>query len=343
MSVTKLAKPVTAVGLAVKGNPLKDGVFEETEYTIEELDPGFVLIKIMATSICHTDFSVFGKDGSIPGHEMAGVVEAVADDVTDVKIGQRVAVGWQRNSCRDCEFCNEREENMCGKATSFRHGRGGWATHVVWHQHFVAPVPDGIEDSAVAPLMCAGATVYNAFKQNDVKKGDKVAVVSIGGLGHLALMIAHEMGCEVTAISRGTDKKEESHKFGADKYINSKDAAQIKEAEKRFNFMLVTTPADLDWDSYSTMIRSVRGTMCIVGIPPSYKYTFGLGPIIGTNIKITGSLVASPETTREMLEFCAEHKVRPVIEEFAFDANSCLKAVKKVEDNHIRFRAVLKP
>ncbi|KNC78533.1 hypothetical protein SARC_09037 [Sphaeroforma arctica JP610] len=341
MSATKLETPVTAVGIAVKGNPTKDGKFEETEYTIEELNPGQVLVKITATSICHTDFQCFNTDGAVPGHEMCGKIEAMADDVKDLKIGQRVAIGWQRSSCRDCEFCNKGEENMCQKKTNFQDGKAGWATYVVWDAHFVAPVPDSIEDSAVAPLMCAGTTVYNAFKQNGVKKGDKVAIVSIGGLGHLGLMIAHKMGCEVTAISRGMDKKEEAEGFGANKYIDSKNKDHVKAAEKEFDFMLITTPADLDCDMYASMIQPQHGVMCFVGVPPSFKFTFGIYPIIVDNIKITGSLIASPETTNEMLKFCADNDVQPTIERFEFNADAFLKAVKRVNDNEIRFRAVM--
>eukprot|EP01134_Creolimax_fragrantissima_P007876 CFRG7876T1 len=343
MSVTKLNQEVTVNALAVKGNPLKGGQFENTTYVVNELKSGEVLVKITVTSICHTDFQAFDNDGAIPGHEMAGVVEAKSDDVENLTIGQRVAVGWLRNSCRSCEWCDSSMENMCGDLSNFQGAPAGYATHVVWNEHFISPIPDGLDDSAVAPLMCAGATVYSAFKNNNVKKGDKVAVVGIGGLGHLGVMIAEKMGCEVTALSRKMTKKDEALAFGAHSYLDTTDETAVKAAGKRFDHMLITSPADLDWDMYASMVRPLTGVMCIVGVPPSLKFTIGALPIIVSNIKVTGSLVASPQVTCEMLEFCAQHNVKPLVEEFPFTPEACFEAVHKVESGNIRFRAIMRP
>eukprot|EP01134_Creolimax_fragrantissima_P001590 CFRG1590T1 len=343
MTVTKLDKEVTVKALAVKGNPLEDGCFEETTYVVKGLEPGEVLVKIKATSICHTDFGSFKTDGAIPGHEIAGVVQAKADDVKDLKVGQRVAMGWQKDSCRSCEWCADSHENLCRDLTSFDKGPGGYATHVVWQAHFISAIPDGLDDVAAAPLMCAGSTVYNALKLNKVKQGDKVAVVGIGGLGHLGVMMASKMGCEVTAISRKMAKKEEAMKFGADAYLDSTDETAVKAAAQTFDHMLVTSPADLDLDMYCSMIKPLYGAMRIVGVPPSHKYTFGLTPIIGRSIKIGGSLVAPPTVAKEMLDFCAHFNVKPIVEEFSFSAEACLEAVHRVNSGDIRFRAVMYP
>ncbi|KAL0489924.1 adhA [Acrasis kona] len=317
--------------------------FQQVQYDVDTntLKEYEVFVRIAACGICHTDFTVFGIKGQVPGHEMVGIVEAVGPN-SQVSIGQRVGLGWQRNSCHECRSCKKGWENLCSDRKTFRDGYGGYADGVVWDSRFVYVVPDEIKTEHAGPLFCAGATVYSALKHynKDADEDYRVAVLGIGGLGHLGLQFARAFGWHVTALSGSPNKEQEAKEFGAHDFINTNDPEAVKGALKSFDFILNTVSGDVDWNLYMSMLRP-HGKLCIVGIPKNKINVDGLAFIAGSR-SLVGSLVASPAENREMLSFVAKHGIRPKTEILPMDSVENVEAaVDKVEKNTARYRVVI--
>ena len=312
-------------------------------------DPGSlgahdVEIAITHCGICHSDLNLISNDWGtsqypfIPGHEIVGTVAEVGSGVHTLKVGQRVGLGWQSNSCGECEWCMRGMENLCpaSEATCV-HRNGGYADSVRANARFVIPIPDALDSEHAAPLLCAGITVYNPLRSHGVNPASRVGIVGIGGLGHIAIQFAHAFGAHVTAFSTSTEKEEEARTLGAHSFANTRESKHMKEMAGTQDFILTTANADQDW---GTLIQALRptGTLCIVGVPPS-PVAIQAFPLISGMRSITGNPIGSPFTLREMLDVAARHRVQAQTE--AFPMEKANEAIEKVRKSKVRYRAVL--
>ncbi|MCM3697715.1 NAD(P)-dependent alcohol dehydrogenase [Microbacterium oleivorans] len=322
--------------------------------TIErrETGPRDILIAIRYAGICHSDIhTVRGDWGPITypqvvGHEIAGEVVEVGSEVTDFAVGDRVGVGCMVNSCRECENCRAGMENYCleGNTQTYasvdRDGtitQGGYSTHVVVDQDFVLRIPEGLPYESVAPLLCAGITTYSPLAHWKVGPGSKVAVVGMGGLGHLGVKIAAAMGAEVTVLSQTLSKQEDGLRFGAAHYFATSDDATFRTLANTFDLILNTVSAPLKLDSYLRMLR-LDGTMVNVGAPPE-PLPLRVFTLFGNRRSFAGSSIGSIAETQEMLDFCAEHGIVPETE--LIGAHEVNEAYERVLNSDVRYRFVI--
>lgn len=326
--------------------------FEKTTIERRELRPNDILIDIKFSGICHSDIhNAFGEWGGgifpmVPGHEIAGVVEAVGPAVTEFAIGDRVGVGCFIDSCGECEYCLKGEEQFCTKGYVGTYNSldydgnptyGGYSQKIVVTERFVVRIPDSLELDAASPLLCAGITTYSPLKHWNAGPGKKVAIVGMGGLGHLAVQYAHALGAEVTVLSQSMNKKSEAFELGADHYFATSVPAVFTELANRFDLILNTVAANLDVDAYLSLLR-VDGTLVNVGAPAeSDKYhVFSL---IMKRRNLAGSLVGGIRETQEMLDFSAQHGIVPKIE--LIRADQVDEAYQRVLRSDVRYRFVI--
>ena len=310
-------------------------------YEIKKIAPKEVVVEISHCGICYSDIHLIDNDWGIsnypfiPGHEIVGCVTQKGSQVKNLKIGQRVGIGWFSKVCEKCTYCKTDRDNMCASPEMTAVGRnGGFADYIKADKSVVYPIPEKLKSEHAAPLMCAGWTVHGAYRGYKVEPKDRVAVIGIGGLGHLAIQYGKAMGYHVTAVTSSSSKKTEAKKFGANVVVDYKNLSKLK---NKFDFILVTAHADLDWTSLANTL-DVDGNICFVGIPPSpiSMHAFSL---IMKRIKISGNPCGSRKMMKEMLKIAAEKNIKPIVEQFKFsDVN---KAIKKVKENKIRYRAVL--
>jgi len=332
--------------------PSAKAPFERTTIERRELRPDDVLIDIKFCGICHSDIhNAFdewggGKFPMVPGHEIAGIVVAVGSEVTKFAVGDRVGVGCFVDSCGECEYCLNGEEQFCTKGVINTYNDedydgnltyGGYSQKIVVKEDFVVRIPDALDLDVAAPLLCAGITTYSPLKHWNIGPGKKVAIVGMGGLGHVAIQFAHAMGAEVTVLSRSMDKKSEALSFGADHYFATSNPATFSELAGRFDLMLNTVSANLDVDAYLSLLR-VDGTLVNVGAPaePDQYHVFSL--IMGRR-SIAGSLVGGIRETQEMLDFAAQHGITPKIE--VISADQVDEAYQRVLRSDVRYRFVI--
>jgi alcohol/geraniol dehydrogenase (NADP+) len=314
------------------------------KYEPGELGANDVEVRISHCGVCHSDIALIDNDWGnskypfIPGHEIVGMVSAVGSAVKDRKVGERVGIGWQSDSCGICEWCRQGDEHLCALAQPTCVGRnGGYADLIRVNSRFVIPIPATLESENVAPLMCAGITVYAPMKNHGVRPSSRVGVVGIGGLGHLGIQFAKTFGAEVTALSTSKDKEAEARKLGADNFVNTRDTSDLKKIAGSFDFLLSTVSADQDWQSLMNSLRP-KGTMCVVGVPPS-PISVNAFSLIGQQRSISGSPSGSPRDLHEMLDVAARHGVKAITEKFAMAKAN--EAITKVKKNKVRYRAVL--
>ncbi len=312
-------------------------------YEPREIGPLDLEIAITHCGLCHTDIHLinddFGWDGFplVPGHEIIGTVRAAGPAVSRFTAGQRVGVGWQRSSCMDCEWCARGMETCCPhqQATCVGH-YGGFARSIRIDSRFVFSIPESLPSAAVAPLLCAGITVYTPLREN-TQPSSRVGVIGIGGLGHLALRFARAFGCEVTAFSTSPAKEEEARRLGAHHFINSRDAAQLAGAAGSLDLLISTVNADLDWPVWLNVLRP-RGTLTLVGVPPSMIAVPPAALIVGQK-SIRGSLVGNRPAMEEMLRLAATHRITAQVEVMPMaEVNA---AIERVCANQARYRVVL--
>jgi uncharacterized zinc-type alcohol dehydrogenase-like protein len=303
-----------------------------------------VEIAITHCGICHSDIHLISNDWGIsqypfiPGHEIVGTVAAVGDEVKSLAVGQRVGLGWQSNSCGECEWCIRGMENLCAAAEgTCVHRNGGYADRVRANSRFVIPIPDALSSEHTAPLFCAGITVYNPLRTHGVNPSSRVGVIGIGGLGHLAIQFARVFGAEVTAFSTSAGKEEEARALGAHHFVNSRESKALKEVAGTLDLVLSTINADQDWGIYIQTLRPT-GTLCFVGVPPSPVSVHAF-PLISGLRSISGNPTGSPSRLREMLEVAARHSVKAQTEPFPMAKAN--EAIEKVKKNKVRYRAVL--
>ena len=315
-----------------------------------EYDPGLlgseeVEINVEYCGICHSDLSMLENEWGItkypfvPGHEIVGTIAAVGDAVTTLKVGQRVGLGWYSSSCMHCEWCMSGDQNLCLTAEGTIVGRhGGFADKVRGHQNWVVPLPKDLDPAKAGPLFCGGITVFNPIVQLGIKPTDRVGVIGIGGLGHMALRFLKAWGCDVTAFSTSPDKEAEARELGASNFVNSRAPRALKRVNNSFDLILSTVNADLDWDIYLAALRP-KGKLHLVGaiLSPLSAQIF---PMIAGQKTISASPLGSPATTAKMLEFAARHNIEPITETFSFDQVN--EAMEKLRSGKPRYRLVLK-
>jgi uncharacterized zinc-type alcohol dehydrogenase-like protein len=317
-------------------------------YETDPLGPNEVDVRVTHCGVCHTDIAMLDDEWGVSrfpavmGHEVVGVVHAVGDavDTGRVFVGQRVGVPATAGSCHRCEWCLSGRQNLCPDKDDLvlRGDRGGFASHVRagdWRQ--VQPIPEAIGSAHAAPLLCAGATVFAPLLRHRVLPTARVAVVGIGGLGHLALRFAANWGCAVTAISSSPDKAEDARRFGATDVIVTDRKDALRAAAGRFDFVLSTVSADLPWDDYLATLRP-HGRLCVVGVPPRPIAVGPLNLLPGERM-IAGGNVGSPVEIAQMLEFAARHGIRPDIE--TFGVAEIDTAIERVRQGAARYRAVV--
>ncbi|MDY6853637.1 MAG: NAD(P)-dependent alcohol dehydrogenase [Thermodesulfobacteriota bacterium] len=320
------------------------GELKHYEYDPGELKPDEVEINILSCGICHTDLSVIDnitKNAQyplVPGHEVVGKICKVGDKVKQLTVGQIVGLGWHSGYCNECAFCRSGNHNLCAdsQATIIGH-HGGFAEKVRAAANSVVPIPDGIDVESAGPLFCGGVTVFNPLVQFNVKPTDKVAVIGIGGLGHMALQFLNAWGCEVTAFTSRKDKKKDVLRLGAHHTLNTCNKKDIKAVAGHFDMIISTVNVKLDWNLYLNTLNS-RGRLHFVGtiLDPLDINAFSL---ITSQRSISGSPVGSPSTIAKMLNFASLHGIKPVIEKFSFDDIN--EAITRLRNGHAHYRIVL--
>ncbi|MBD3551659.1 NAD(P)-dependent alcohol dehydrogenase [Streptomyces sp. SP18CM02] len=311
-----------------------------------------VLIDIKFAGICHSDIHQV-RDGwgegifpMVPGHEIAGIVAETGPGVTAFKVGDRVGVGCMVDSCGQCDACRAGREQHCAEGNTQTYNAldrsgeptyGGYSTHIVVRDAFVVSIPEGIALDEAAPLLCAGITTYSPLKRWGVGPGKKVAVVGLGGLGHMAVKIAHTLGAEVTVLSQTLRKKDDGLKLGADHYYATGDPATFEELAGTFDVILSTVSAPLDFGAYLGLLRT-DGTLVNVGAPEE-PISLNLFSLIGGDKAIAGSMIGGIGETQEMLDFCAAHGLGAEIE--VIEASRVNEAYERVLASDVRYRFVI--
>ncbi|WP_017569195.1 NAD(P)-dependent alcohol dehydrogenase [Nocardiopsis halotolerans] len=327
--------------------PLTPGTIER-----RAVGPKDVLIDIAWAGICHSDIhTVRGDWGEVPypltvGHEIAGVVAEVGSEVTRHKVGDRVGVGCMVDSCRECANCLAGVEQYCLRGfTDTYNGtdrdgsvtQGGYSQRIVVDEHFVLRVPESIPFEKAAPLLCAGITTYSPLRTWNAGPGTRVAVVGLGGLGHMAVKIAHAMGAEVTVLSQSLKKREDGLRFGADHYHATSDPATFERLANTFDLIINTVSAPIDLDAYLNLL-ALDGTIVSVGAPPA-PVPVTLFTLFENRRSFAGSKIGGIAQTQEMLDFCAEHGIAPEVE--VVGADQINDAWERVLASDVRYRFVI--
>lgn len=339
-----LAKAYVAVSAM---SPLQPG-------TIERREPGEfeVQIAIKFTGICHSDIhTARGEWASVNypvvvGHEIVGVVEAVGTKVTRHAVGDRVGVGCFVDSCRECDNCRAGEEQYClsGATSTYNSvGRdglpsaGGYSTSIVVDENYVLRIPDGIPLDAAAPLLCAGITMYSPLRTWDAGPGKRVAIIGMGGLGHIGVKIAAAMGAEVTVLSQSLKKQEDALRLGAEHYYATSAPSTFEILRSRFDLIINTVSADIDVDEYLSLL-ALDGSMVLVGLP-SKPLTQRAWSLVSFRRSLSGSKMGGIRQTQEMLNFCAAHGLGAEVE--VIPASKINDAYERVLASDVRYRFVI--
>ena len=314
------------------------------EYSLSDLGSEQVEIKVNYCGVCHSDLSMLSNDWGItqypfvPGHEVVGTVVAKGEHVKGLEIGDEVGLGWFSESCLHCYQCLSGQHNLCAQPEQTIVSRhGGFADYVRCHWVWASPIPKGLNTAKLGPMFCGGITVFNPIVQNNVLPTDRVAVIGVGGLGHLAIQFLNKWGCEVTAFTSSPDKADEAIKMGAHQVVNSRDESELEKVVGSFDFVINTTNVNLNWQGYINSLAP-KGRLHTVGVVPDPIPAEAFPLILGQK-SISGSPLGSPATVNQMLQFCQRHNILPVTEEFSMsnvnDAFEHLKAGKA------RYRIVL--
>jgi uncharacterized zinc-type alcohol dehydrogenase-like protein len=332
--------------------PSADAPLEPTTITRRTVGPNDVLIDIKYAGICHSDIHTVNGDWGpqpyplVPGHEIVGTVAEIGPEVTGHAVGDRVGVGCMVNSCGQCTNCRNGDEQYCAEGMVPTYGgadrdgtitQGGYSTHVVVDAGFVLSVPASLDLAAAAPLLCAGITTYSPLRRWGAGPGRKVAVVGLGGLGHLAVKIAAAMGAEVTVLSQSLKKKEDGLRLGAEHYYATSDPATFEQLAGSFDLVLNTVSAVIDVDAYLSLL-TVDGALVNVGAPAE-PLSLNVFSLIGGRRTYAGSMIGGIAETQEMLDFCAEHGIVPETE--LISADRVNEAYERVLASDVRYRFVI--
>jgi uncharacterized zinc-type alcohol dehydrogenase-like protein len=317
-----------------------------------EVGPTDVLIEVTHAGICHSDIHTVRGDWGpqpyplVPGHEIVGVVTEVGPEVTRHRVGDRVGVGCMVNACRQCANCLQGQEQYCLNGMVGTYGavdrdgtvtQGGYSTHVVVDADFVLRVPDGLDPAAAAPLLCAGITTYSPLRRWGAGPGRQVAVVGLGGLGHMAVKLAHAMGAEVSVLSQSLKKQEDGLRLGADQYFATSDPDTFTQLAGRFDLIVNTVSAPIDVDAYLSLL-AMDGTLVNVGAPAE-PLSLHVMSLVGGRRSYAGSMIGGIAETQEMLDFCAQHGIGAEVEVIAADQVN--EAYERVLASDVRYRFVI--
>ncbi|WP_067817799.1 NAD(P)-dependent alcohol dehydrogenase [Nocardia inohanensis] len=343
----------TAAAYAVSS---PEGPFEKVAVERRELGPHDVLIDVKYAGICHSDIHTARDEWGgtrypcVPGHEIAGIVAGVGAEVTRHQVGDRVGVGCMVDSCGKCGPCLAGEEQYCEPGATMTYNSpvtaelqvngytmGGYSTQVVVTEGFVVSIPEGIGLDVAAPLLCAGVTLFSPLRHWNAGPGKKVAIIGMGGLGHIGVKLAAAMGAEVTVLSQSLSKQEDGKKFGAAHYYATADKQTFKDLRGEFDLILNTVSADLPIDSYMKLL-ALNGTLVILGLPekPLAVKPFTLA---GYRRSLAGSMIGGIAQTQAMLDFCAEHGIGAEIE--VISADRIDEAYERVVASDVRYRFVI--
>ncbi|MEV6687358.1 NAD(P)-dependent alcohol dehydrogenase [Streptomyces sp. NPDC051130] len=342
--------PLTQV--AAYAAPAPKAPLERTTIARRAVGEHDVLIDIKYAGICHSDIHQV-TDGwgegiypMVPGHEIAGVVAEVGAGVTRFAVGDRVGVGCFVDSCRSCEYCLRGQEQYCVQGMTGTYNAlgkdgqptyGGYSTHIVVDENYTVRIPDGLGLDVAAPLLCAGITLYSPLRHWQAGPGKKVAIVGLGGLGHMGVKIAHALGAEVTVLSQSLRKKEDGLKLGAAHYYATNDERTFEELAGTFDLIVSTVSAPLALDGYLALLK-VDGAFVNVGAPEE-PVSLNLFSVIGGRKTVAGSMIGGIAETQEMLDFCAGHGLGAEIEVIAADAVN--EAYERVRASDVRYRFVI--
>lgn len=343
-----MTTPVAAYAAPAPKAPLERTTIERR--AVGEHD---VLIDIKYAGICHSDIHQ-AREGwgeaifpMVPGHEIAGVVAEVGSGVTKYKVGDRVGVGCMVDSCRECDNCKAGLEQYCtggGMVGTYnavgKDGEptyGGYSQKIVVDENFVVRIPDGLSLDVAAPLLCAGITLYSPLKHWGAGPGKKVAILGMGGLGHMGVKIAHALGAEVTVLSQSLRKKDDGLRLGADHYYATSDPKTFEELAGTFDLIVSTVSAPLDFNAYLSLLK-VGGALVNVGAPEE-PISLNLFSVIGGRKTLAGSMIGGIAETQEMLDFCAEHGFGAEIE--LIRADQINEAYERVLASDVRYRFVI--
>ncbi|XXQ38937.1 Enoyl reductase (ER) domain-containing protein [Plasmodiophora brassicae] len=325
------------------------------QYTPLPLGSDQVEIAIDACGVCHSDLHQQCDDWGaakypiVLGHEIIGRITAMGNNVHERYVGQRVGVGPQTGSCETCTECTSGREQLCAQRVKSYNSPtgdsrqpytyGGFSKRIRVQAKWAFPIPENLDTKTAAPILCAGETTWSPFVTHSIGKGSVVGVIGIGGLGHIAIQIAHARGCQTTAISTSPDKADEARRLGADHFLNAKDPTEMALGANTFDFLLSTISADgIDWTPYLNLLRP-GGVLCLVGLPG--KVSFRPGALVTKELSFTGSYLVPPSQIPVMLQFVADHGIQALIEDLPMTAENCNVALKRVADNAARYRMVL--
>jgi uncharacterized zinc-type alcohol dehydrogenase-like protein len=332
--------PSSVRGYAARamGNPL-----ELITYDPPELGEQDIRVSVTHCGVCHTDIQAIDDYYGItpfpfvPGHEIVGNVSELGPSVTSLKVGDRIGVGWQGRSCGTCEWCLKGEPQLCMEIGNMGvwERRGGFSSSIIVDHRFAYPLPPAMPSPVAAVLMCAGISSYSALRRYVTNPEMKVAILGIGGLGHLAIQFAHALGCEVTAISSSPEKEAQALAFGADRFIDSNDKNAMRQVDYHFDLVMCTANGGIYWGRTTTSLKK-RGRLVLIGFP---DLKLNSTDLVAHELSITGSFIGNGAIMREMLAFAREHKIEPVIE--LMPMSKVNEALQRVKENKARYRVVL--
>ncbi|ORM70246.1 NAD(P)-dependent alcohol dehydrogenase [Pantoea rwandensis] len=325
-----------------------------SQIALRSLQPQDVKIDILYCGVCHSDLHMARNEWAVsryplvPGHEIVGRVVETGTAVTNFKVGDVVGVGVMVDSCRECHFCQQQEEQYCEAGFTPTYNGidkhtgdstwGGYAQNVVVDQHFVVSVPQNLPLAGVAPLLCAGVTVWSPLRHFKVQAGDKVGVVGLGGLGHMAVKLASAMGAEVTLFTTSPEKGVDARRLGASRVVVSRDDAQMAAAQTSLDFIIDCVSAPHDLDPYLATLKT-NGRLVLVGIPEQPHQSPDVTPMVFRRLSISGSSIGSIQETQEMLDFCGEHNITADIELIA--GETVENAFARMLKGDVKYRFVI--
>ena len=340
---------VKAYGAESKEADLKELHIERREVTANDVE-----IDILFCGVCHSDLHTARNDWggtkypAVPGHEIVGRITKIGAEVTNFKVGDLAGVGCMVDSCRECENCKKDLEQYCtqGMVGTYNgndkhlHQQtfGGYSEKVVVDKNYVLKVPENLDPAAVAPLLCAGITTYSPLKHWNVNKNSKVAVVGLGGLGHMAIKLAKGLGAHVSLFSRSPEKTQDALDLGADKVVISTDEAQMKEVQGKFDLIIDTVPYEHDLNEYVSTLN-IDGTLVLLGFIGNLESIISTVPIVLGRRSIAGSLIGGIAETQEMLDFCGEHNIVSEIE--MIDMQNINEAYERMLKSDVKYRFVI--
>lgn len=338
---------------AVKAYAAQSATDPISPYQIDRREPGSedVEIKILFCGVCHSDIHTARNEWGgtmypvVPGHEIVGKVTRIGDKVSRFKVGDTVGVGCFVDSCGHCGNCLEHNEQYCENGNSQTYNSflqdkktityGGYSSHIVVTEKFVLNIPDSLPLANVAPLLCAGITTYSPLKHWNIKKGDRLAVVGLGGLGHMAVKIGASMGADVTVLSRSKEKEKDGARLGAHHFELTTEKENMKKMANRFDFIIDTVSAKHDYNDYLQLLNT-NGVMILLGVPPTPSEVKAFY-LIGGRRSLVGSLVGGIKETQEMLHYCAEHGITSDVEMITIDQVNEAYERTLAGDVHYRF------